>query len=645
MKDVDSELRVEDLVGFEEPLKRLARRLLTDEARAEDAVQETWLVALRHGPPGGDSLKWLRGILRNLARQTRRDEDHRLARERGAARRDSVPPAEEVIERAARHRELVDAVLGLGGHYSEVLLWRYFEDKPPRLIARHLGISVETVNTRLTRARAHLARELERRAGGREAWLSGMALIAFGNRSDVALLGSSAWSAKAVWWSVAVGLLAIPAVFFSVPPAASAPEVERAELVRRPEVSAPLERPVADEDESTVRVDLEGDLTEPTRADVAPTPAAKPAPVPVPRPEPAHFPYKERAGSGGAIRVVVSPYTRDLMQAWCAAYLGRRPNDRIDFVEADAEAARSSLLGETADLALQDYAPDAALDKRAVDAVEDMYGYRFLEFAAAHDLLAVVVHEESSSDAFFVEDLESAFPESGSPPQRRDLRSARGSGRLDFVVQAGERVEALLTSLAPDRAGSHALATVGAAQVLEAIAAQPEALGFLRGGLESPVYEGVKSRRSDGARRSYSTVDPNETLLAEAGVRLLPVRARAGKKTSLPTYDERLRYPLQRVLKIQVCYREGSELDGVRANLLRFVFSREGQALAESLGYVPVDRETADAALRAVGEKPYPKFTSERMRATREAESVPRPLWGGALHEALSSLDLGGGGG
>lgn len=638
MRDVDPELRVEDLVGFEEPLKRLARRLLADEARAEDAVQETWLVALRHGPPRGDSLKWLRGILRNLARQTRREDERRSSREERAARGGSVPPAEEVAERAARHRELVDAVLGLGGHYSEVLLWRYFEDQPPRRIARHLGLSVETVNTRLTRARAHLARELERRAGGREAWLGGLALVAFGNRSELGLAGASAWGSKAVWWSVAVGLLAVPAIFFSVRPEASAPKVEGTELARRPEVSAPLVLPPADEDEAPSRADLEVELVEETRADVAPTPAAKPEPIPVPRPEPAHFPFRERPGSSGAIRVVVTPHTRGLMQAWCAAYLERRPSDRIDFVESDREGAIASLLDQTADLALQDFAPDEAANDLAKGWVTDTFGYRFLEFAAAHDLLAVVVHEASPCDSFYVEDLGEIFPEDGGAPRRKDLRSLRGSAPLELCVEEGERVDALLASLVPRRDSAFAPVRWEAAALLQSVAGSLDALGFLRGGLESPVLEGEKSRGPDGARRSFSTVDPNESLLEGRGVRLAPVRYRKGKQTWLPTYDERQHYPLQRVMKIQLCYREESELDGVRANLLRFVFSREGQAVAEELGYVPVDRATADAALRAVGETPYPKFTTERMRAVREAESVPRPLWSGALHEAFSSL-------
>ncbi|MEW6073256.1 MAG: sigma factor [Planctomycetota bacterium] len=50
----------EDLLAHAAPLRRLARRLVADEARADDLVQDTWLAALRR-PPGEE--RNLRGWL------------------------------------------------------------------------------------------------------------------------------------------------------------------------------------------------------------------------------------------------------------------------------------------------------------------------------------------------------------------------------------------------------------------------------------------------------------------------------------------------------------------------------------------------------------------------------------------------------
>ncbi|MCZ6598600.1 MAG: sigma-70 family RNA polymerase sigma factor [Planctomycetota bacterium] len=167
----------EEELGAASWIRRLAHGLIADPAAAEDAVQDTWLAALRRSPHGGplDATEaprpWLARVVRNFARQQVRGEGNRAAREAEAARADAQPSAGELILRAERQRELVEVVLGLDDPYRTTILLRYYEGWAPARIAQQQGISGATVRSRIQRALEELRVRLDARHGGeREEW-------------------------------------------------------------------------------------------------------------------------------------------------------------------------------------------------------------------------------------------------------------------------------------------------------------------------------------------------------------------------------------------------------------------------------------------------------------------------------------------
>jgi RNA polymerase sigma-70 factor (ECF subfamily) len=156
------------LLEHREFVRSVARRLLRDEGMADDVVQETYLRALRNPPrgsPGGAARAWLGRVCRNLAIDRLRREGRRDQRERAVARSENVPATHELADRLARHRMVVDAVLALDEPYRETVLLRFFEELPPRRIAKVLGVPVATVKSRLHRAFELLRARLERTHG------------------------------------------------------------------------------------------------------------------------------------------------------------------------------------------------------------------------------------------------------------------------------------------------------------------------------------------------------------------------------------------------------------------------------------------------------------------------------------------------
>ena len=149
-------------------LSALARALAAGDGECEDAAQDALLASLERGRGTGEDLPgWLARKMRSLAHRARRSAARRRRREALAARPEAVPSAAELVERAWLQRTLVEAVVALDEPYRSVVLLRYFEDLPPREIARVRGVPVRTVQTQLARGLAQLRARLDRQLGPR----------------------------------------------------------------------------------------------------------------------------------------------------------------------------------------------------------------------------------------------------------------------------------------------------------------------------------------------------------------------------------------------------------------------------------------------------------------------------------------------
>ena len=182
----------------------LARQLVRDGAEAEDVAQETLARALAHPPRETGAVRgYLRRVLGNVRDERVRGAGRRVARERVVARPEAEPATDELVERLAWQRRLVEAVERLEEPFRGAILLRFFEELPPRAIAARLGVPVKTVDSRLQRALARLRADLDQRAGGRRGWA--LALCSW-MRSAPAPVTSAA---RALRLALSAGLLAV----------------------------------------------------------------------------------------------------------------------------------------------------------------------------------------------------------------------------------------------------------------------------------------------------------------------------------------------------------------------------------------------------------------------------------------------------
>ena len=100
---------------------------------------------------------------------------------------------------------MVEALFELKEPYRSALLLRYYRDLSPTAVAETLGLSVETVKTRLKRGLAQLRERLDRRYGGdRKAWCLSLAPVA-------GLSVAEATAAAAAITPLTIGALAMTA--------------------------------------------------------------------------------------------------------------------------------------------------------------------------------------------------------------------------------------------------------------------------------------------------------------------------------------------------------------------------------------------------------------------------------------------------
>jgi RNA polymerase sigma-70 factor (ECF subfamily) len=169
-----SDVSVHALLQEAEWAQRLARALVGAED-GPDLAQDGMLAALRRRPDGERPLRpWLAHVLRNLARNRKRDDRRRRVRHVAAAA-DSLPPdvtPEELLSRMELQATLASMVSGLPEPYRQMILFRYYEGLTSEEIGERLGVSAGTIRWRLKVAVDQLRQRLDETfEGDRRRWV------------------------------------------------------------------------------------------------------------------------------------------------------------------------------------------------------------------------------------------------------------------------------------------------------------------------------------------------------------------------------------------------------------------------------------------------------------------------------------------
>ena len=153
-------MNVEEMISlYGDEILRLCCLYLGERQLAEDAFQETFIKAWRQANTfrGESSMRtWLSHIAVNTCRDMLRSGWLRMLRR--------SEPIDQLLDLSAPQNKedmaVRDAVLALPGKYREVIVLYYDQGMKIREIAQVLNLPVNSVSTRLRRARAMLRRAL-----------------------------------------------------------------------------------------------------------------------------------------------------------------------------------------------------------------------------------------------------------------------------------------------------------------------------------------------------------------------------------------------------------------------------------------------------------------------------------------------------
>jgi len=217
------------LLAEQDFVRRLAHSLVFDQDRRDDVVQDAWLALLQRPPRDPSAVAgWFTRVVRNIAHRRAREATRRRRRETAAAPEQALPSTADVLAREQQRQAVVAAVLALPEPYRGVVLARFFDDLPPREIARRRAVPATTVRSQLLRGLELLRGRLDAEYGGeRRAWC--LSLLPLARPARGVLVGSGAFAGVLLMAKLLVGAglagLAVLGLFWSIHGSAAAPTV------------------------------------------------------------------------------------------------------------------------------------------------------------------------------------------------------------------------------------------------------------------------------------------------------------------------------------------------------------------------------------------------------------------------------------
>jgi phosphate transport system substrate-binding protein len=290
--------------------------------------------------------------------------------------------------------------------------------------------------------------------------------------------------------------------------------------------------------------------------------------------------YQPTGGVSGSIKSVGSDTMNNLMTLWSEGFLKFYPSVRVEIEGKGSSTAPPALIGGTATFGPM----SRAMKPTEIDAFEKRFGYKPVQLGTSIDMLAVYTNKDNPVKSLTLAQLDAIFSSTRKLGHPQDITNWGQVGLTGAFAN-------LPISLYGRNAASGTYAffkdnVLGKGDYKASVKEQPGS---------SAVVQGVATDKGGIGYSGigYKTADVNAIALApDANSQGVP-----------PTAETAGEYPLARFLYLSVNYRPGSQLDPLRREFIKYVFSKQGQEIVVKDGYLPVTAELARQALDQVGIK------------------------------------------
>jgi phosphate transport system substrate-binding protein len=290
--------------------------------------------------------------------------------------------------------------------------------------------------------------------------------------------------------------------------------------------------------------------------------------------------YQAVRGVAGQMSSVGSDTMNNLMTLWGEGFQKRYPRVVLAVEGKGSATAPQALIEGTAA-----FGPMSREMKASeVDAFEKKFGYKPTQLPVAIDMLAVYVHRDNPIRGLTLQQLDAIFSKTRKGGYPNDIRTwgdlgLEGSWKDKPISAYGRNSASGTYGYFKEHAlfGGDFKDSVkeqpGSSSVVQSVGRDKYAIGYSGiGYLTSEVRAVPLAARSD---EEYVPAEPDHAYTGD--------------------------YPLARRLLLSLNYRPGMQLDPLRREFVRYVYSKDGQQDVIKDGYFPVTARMAAAALGSIG--------------------------------------------
>lgn len=289
--------------------------------------------------------------------------------------------------------------------------------------------------------------------------------------------------------------------------------------------------------------------------------------------------YRPTSAVSGTIKSVGSDTMNNMMTLWSEGFKRFYPNVKTEIEGKGSSTAPAALIEGTANFGPM----SRAMKPTETDAFEAKFGYKPIQLHTSIDMLAVYVHKDNPITGLRLATVDAIFSSTRKLGFRTDIRTWGQAGLAG--AWANQPISLYGRNSASGTYGYFKEVALGKGDYKSSVKEQPGS---------STVVQGVATDRNGIGYSGigYKTADVRAVPLAVEGdafVAAEPANAYSGD------------YPLARPLLLSVNYKPGSQLDPLRREFVRYIFSKQGQEDVVKDGYFPVPQAVASRMLEQLG--------------------------------------------
>ena len=290
--------------------------------------------------------------------------------------------------------------------------------------------------------------------------------------------------------------------------------------------------------------------------------------------------YKATSGVSGNVKSVGSDTLNNLMTLWAEGFRRSYPDVKIEIEGKGSSTAPPALIAGTSNFGPM----SRAMKSKETDAFEKKFGYKPGRIRVAVDALAVFTNKDNPLKCLSLPQVDAIFSKTRKGGMKTDVATWGQVGLKG--MWASKPISVYGRNSASGTYGYFKKVALYKGDYKDSVKEQPGS---------SAVVQGVAS---DKFAIGYSGIG-----YKTADVIALPVSKKTGGKCYGPEAKNAYsgNYPIARFLYIYVNKNPNQPLDPLRAQFVKYIFSKEGQQAVIKAGFFPVNAAIAKLDLGALG--------------------------------------------